>query len=100
MSATEQGLLHAILESPADDGPRLIYADWLDEQGQAPRAEFIRTQVRLATSPECGHRPPGEGCELELSLPRPAADPARAAPRDCGNNDDESNVDETVRGDA
>ena len=28
--------------------PRLIYADWLDEQGDADRAEFIRLQIRLA----------------------------------------------------
>jgi uncharacterized protein (TIGR02996 family) len=63
MSATEQGLLQAILESPADDDPRLIYADWLDEQGQGPHAEFIRTQIRLGRMPEFCHRSPHEGCE-------------------------------------
>jgi uncharacterized protein (TIGR02996 family) len=39
--------LRAICESPADDAPRLIYADWLDENGDAERAEFIRLQVGL-----------------------------------------------------
>jgi uncharacterized protein (TIGR02996 family) len=39
----------AILEEPEQDAPRLIYADWLEEHGQADRADFIRTQCRLAT---------------------------------------------------
>lgn len=33
MTATDTGLLHAILERPHDDTARLIYADWLDDQG-------------------------------------------------------------------
>jgi uncharacterized protein (TIGR02996 family) len=40
--------LQAILAQPDDDLPRLIYADWLEEQGDAPRAEFIRVQCELA----------------------------------------------------
>ena len=39
--------LTAILDNPADDHPRLVYADWLDEQCD-PRGEFIRVQCRLA----------------------------------------------------
>jgi uncharacterized protein (TIGR02996 family) len=39
-------LLGAILDVPADDAPRLVYADWLDEHGDADRAEFIRLGVR------------------------------------------------------
>lgn len=31
----------------ADDVPRLIYADWLEEQGDTERAEFIRVQCEL-----------------------------------------------------
>src|SRR3712207_3150772 len=41
-------LLRAILDSPEDDAPRLVYADWLEEQGDPERAEFIRLQVALA----------------------------------------------------
>src|SRR5262249_50649041 len=37
-----------IRASPEDDGVRLIYADWLQENGQPERAEFIRAQVELA----------------------------------------------------
>ncbi len=40
----DQAFLAAILDAPDDDAPRLIYADWLDEQGQCERAEFIRVQ--------------------------------------------------------
>jgi uncharacterized protein (TIGR02996 family) len=53
----EQGLLTAICDSPEDDVPRLIYADWLDEHGTTKasraRAEFIRLQCESAQlSPE------------------------------------------------
>jgi uncharacterized protein (TIGR02996 family) len=41
-----------IVADPADDAPRLIYADWLDEQGDADRAEFIRIQIRLENLPK------------------------------------------------
>jgi uncharacterized protein (TIGR02996 family) len=44
--ADEAAFLQAIREGPDDDGPRLVYADWLDEQGD-PRGEFIRVQCRL-----------------------------------------------------
>jgi uncharacterized protein (TIGR02996 family) len=39
--------LAAIAASPDDDLPRLVYADWLDENGDADRAEFIRIQCEL-----------------------------------------------------
>lgn len=40
--------LQAILERPEDDAPRLIMADWLEENGEEARAEFIRVQCELA----------------------------------------------------
>lgn len=40
----ERGFLDAIYADPDDDVPRLIYADWLDENGQEDRAELIRVQ--------------------------------------------------------
>lgn len=42
-------LLEAILENPADDAPRLILSDWLEEHGEEERAEFIRLQCRIAS---------------------------------------------------
>lgn len=41
-------LLAAILAQPDEDTPRLVYADWLQENGQGERAEFIRVQVEYA----------------------------------------------------
>src|SRR5262245_31666860 len=47
-----EAFLSAILESPDDDAPRLVYADWLDEHGDPDRATFIRVQIELARLPE------------------------------------------------
>ncbi|HJZ55950.1 MAG TPA: TIGR02996 domain-containing protein, partial [Gemmataceae bacterium] len=44
----EKALLVAIREHPHEDTPRLVYADWLQENGQPERAEFIRLQRELA----------------------------------------------------
>lgn len=46
-----ESFLQSIIESPDDDGPRLIYADWLDEHGDSDRAEFIRVQCAVARIP-------------------------------------------------
>lgn len=43
----EEAFLSEIVAAPDDDGPRLIYADWLEEQGD-PRGTFIRTQCGIA----------------------------------------------------
>ncbi|MGL4551211.1 MAG: TIGR02996 domain-containing protein, partial [Gemmataceae bacterium] len=43
-----QGLLRDIIDHPGDDGLRRIYADWLDDDGQHDRAEFLRAQLDLA----------------------------------------------------
>jgi uncharacterized protein (TIGR02996 family) len=40
--------LRAICANPEDDTVRLVYADWLDENGDAERAEFIRLQIQGA----------------------------------------------------
>jgi uncharacterized protein (TIGR02996 family) len=47
-SAYHDAFMQEIREAPADDLPRLIYADWLEDHGDASRAEFIRVQIRLA----------------------------------------------------
>jgi uncharacterized protein (TIGR02996 family) len=48
----EKALLAAIWEHPHDDTPRLVYADWLQENAQPERAEFIRVQCALAQMDE------------------------------------------------
>jgi uncharacterized protein (TIGR02996 family) len=52
MNAQEQGLLAAVIESPEDDTPRLILADWLQDHDQPERAELIRVQVEQARTEE------------------------------------------------
>ena len=44
----EAALLTAIAAHPDEDTPRLMYADWLDENGRPIRAEFIRVQIDIA----------------------------------------------------
>ena len=43
----EEAFIAAIVASPADDTPRLVFADWLEENGRPDRAELIRLQCRL-----------------------------------------------------
>jgi uncharacterized protein (TIGR02996 family) len=54
----DEAFIESIRETPDDDAPRLIYADWLDDHGQQERAEFIRVQCELARMDEKG---PGRG---------------------------------------
>ncbi|MDY3558296.1 TIGR02996 domain-containing protein [Gemmata sp. JC673] len=51
MSSDGQALFRAVCEQPWEDTPRLVYADWLEENGNPVRAEFIRVQVALAQLP-------------------------------------------------
>lgn len=47
MHEVEHALLDAIVASPDDDEPRLVYADYLETRGD-PRGEFIQLQCRAA----------------------------------------------------
>ncbi len=52
---TEAAFIADICANPDDTTPRLIYADWLEEQGDSfakARADFIRVQCKIASSPE------------------------------------------------
>ena len=43
--------LRMICDNPGDDGPRLVYADWLEECGDTARSEFIRLQIERCNLP-------------------------------------------------
>ena len=45
MTSDGDALRRAIVARPDDDTLRLIFADWLDENGRPERAAFIRAQV-------------------------------------------------------
>ncbi|MCE9568269.1 MAG: TIGR02996 domain-containing protein [Planctomycetes bacterium] len=50
----ETAFLSAIRQNPADETARLVYADWLDEQGDPAsiaKAEFIRLELQMAPAP-------------------------------------------------
>ena len=54
-------LLEEVLARPADDFPRQVYADWLQDHGgpaEQARAEFIRLQLELAELPADHERRP------------------------------------------
>jgi uncharacterized protein (TIGR02996 family) len=69
--------MSAIRQNPEEDAARLVFADYLDEQGgpaHAARAEFIRVQVELARLPETDpNRPALEDRENELLRAHEAA---------------------------
>src|SRR6266536_2625699 len=44
-------LLAAICAQPDEDTPRLVFADYLEENGEPDRAAFIRAQVEFARTP-------------------------------------------------
>ena len=48
----EQPFLDAIFARYHDDGPRLVYADYLDAVGDPDRAELVRVQLALARMTE------------------------------------------------
>jgi uncharacterized protein (TIGR02996 family) len=50
---TDAALLAAIVAEPDDDTPRLVYADWLDENDRPDEAAFLRVQcARAAADPD------------------------------------------------
>jgi uncharacterized protein (TIGR02996 family) len=91
-----RAFLSAIHESPEDDAPRLVYADWLTDHGGEPgqaRAEFIRAGCRLARlAPDDPQRPALAEREAELLAAHQAewtdlvfADWLAHRPRSCRN---------------
>src|SRR5262249_31361561 len=54
-----EGSLADIAEHPEDDTPRLIFADWGEDNGEPERAEFIRLQIALRRRDGGNPRVPG-----------------------------------------
>lgn len=65
MFTDQDALLAMIFDQPEDDAPRLVYADWLEEHGEAEHAGFIRAQCQL-TGTEFGS-PEREEAEVHVS---------------------------------
>lgn len=50
ISQDELAFYRAIWDAPQDDSPRLIFADWLDENGKERQAKLIRLDVKFNRS--------------------------------------------------
>lgn len=77
MPGDQAALLDAVVQNPDDDAPRLLYADWLQQNGDPDRAEFIRLQceaARLLDCPERRERTASAAALLERCRPRWLAD--------------------------
>lgn len=73
--AEADAFLQVNLAHPDDDAPRLMYADWLEEYGNAEspaRAELIRVQAATRRPGVSGKQPNGLSSvrDLPASLPR------------------------------
>ena len=88
MSDERAGLLAAIVAAPADNTPRLVYADWLDDHAgvtdaDRTRADLIRRMIDGAVYPgrfraRGTSRPPGWywDCSCEVGQKWPSDSPA------------------------
>src|SRR5215212_1967102 len=64
----EQPFLDAVFARYHDEGPRLVYADFLDDAGETERAELVRVQLALSKLPhEHPRRPDLANRQNELS---------------------------------
>lgn len=48
MMTEREALIAAVIQHPDDDTPRLIFADWCEENGEPERAAFVRVQCEIA----------------------------------------------------
>lgn len=62
MIALDPSLLQAILDCPADDWPRTLAAEWLEDHGEAAMAEYVRQSLWIAANRSRFH--PGEPVPL------------------------------------
>jgi uncharacterized protein (TIGR02996 family) len=52
----DEAFIRAVVDSPGDDTPRLVYADWLDDRGD-PRGPYLRAEFEWAKPWRAGQRP-------------------------------------------
>jgi uncharacterized protein (TIGR02996 family) len=45
----DEAFIRAIVDSPSDEGPRLVYADWLEEHSD-PRGVYLRAEHKWAST--------------------------------------------------
>jgi uncharacterized protein (TIGR02996 family) len=83
----QRDLLAALVADPQAEAPRLVYADWLEDQGD-PLAELVRIQVALTPDDDVRTQAQKELAQRQrellagLGFDRPAR-----RPRDCFHSD-------------
>jgi uncharacterized protein (TIGR02996 family) len=45
----DEAFIRRVVDSPGDDLPRLVYADWLDERGD-PRGSYLRAEIQWSNA--------------------------------------------------
>jgi uncharacterized protein (TIGR02996 family) len=53
----DEAFIRAIVDSPGDDTPRLVYADWLDDRDD-PRGPYLRAELEIVNSLRSGGTAP------------------------------------------
>jgi uncharacterized protein (TIGR02996 family) len=61
MTSDEAAFIRTILDAPDDAAPKVVFADWLEDDGQQERAEFLRLlpEIILKT-------PSHDGCDCSF----------------------------------
>lgn len=94
---TQTALLRAIIEEPHDDTHRLVFADWLEDDGQGAWAALIRAQCALSRCLVEPDNPFTDATSVPASALRP---PLRRLVLGClGELIDRSELDGSVVGD-
>lgn len=73
----EQDFLEAILDTPADDALRLVYADWLEERGDeesSRKSWYLRITAEIPPGAPPHRWPPAQFVELRVLAARLATD--------------------------
>ena len=56
MTSEKEALLRAVAATPDDETPRLVFADWLQENGDEEWARLIRLDCEIARTPKSDRR--------------------------------------------
>jgi len=77
---TREAFLAAIHAAPDDDLPRIVFADWLDENGEPERAAFVRRHVADPTRPARARTTSTRSSNRSTGTPSSFCKPARCSP--------------------
>jgi uncharacterized protein (TIGR02996 family) len=74
----DEAFIRAVVDSPGDDTPRLVYADWLDDRAD-PRGPYLRAELEWARPWRQGERPADSAERRAMAAPLDALWVARVS---------------------